>query len=117
VSERRASERGPIEIGLEGVGFDETLVYFARRCCRRAEQALGRPATWRVEITSPPDRQDVEAGVQVWLDAQRYHVASARELDPVLAVRNAFAILGERVENAAPPAMVITPPAPKLAPA
>lgn len=80
-----------VEIGLSGLGFDETLIQYVRRCCTRAESGLGRRFRWQVELASKPGRDEVDVTVCGFLGSEELRPARARDLDGMLAVRNAFA--------------------------
>lgn len=82
-----------IEIDMSGLGLDEALIHYVRRCCTRLEESLGRRCRWSVALASIPERESIEVSVTGYLGGSEPRRARARELDGMLAVRNAFARL------------------------
>lgn len=85
-----------VEVGLSGVPFTEELVYYVRRCCERAEEGIADRLRWTVRVERDDSRPDACVDVRALGRDGRELQATAADLDELLAVRNAFAVLTER---------------------
>lgn len=86
-----------VEVGLSGVPFTEELVYYVRRCCERAEAGLAARLRWTVRVERDDGRPDAWVDVVARGRDGRQVSVRAQDLDELLAVQSAFALLAERL--------------------
>jgi len=85
-----------VEIGLEGMHLDQTLVELVRQCCRLCERALARQLKWTVDLRRLGQLGELEVEVAA-LHGAESHAVRTRGSDSVQTVRQAFQLLHRRV--------------------
>lgn len=86
-----------VEIGLDGMHLDETLVGVVRQCCRLCERALARRLGWTVDLRRLGQLGELEVEVTARLHGAESHAVRARGSDGIRTVREAFQLLHRRV--------------------
>jgi len=91
-----------LHLTFRGIEICEETIWYVRSLCRNAAGALSAPARFEVTLERPDGLNDVHATVRAiaWLGS-----VEAVQVDPdeLLAVRNAFAVLGERLKERTTP--------------
>lgn len=86
-----------VEVGLSGVPFTEELVYYVRRCCEKAEAAFAARLRWTVRVERDDGRSDAWVDVTARRHDGHQVAVRAQDLDELLAVQSAFALLSEQL--------------------
>jgi hypothetical protein len=97
--DRETGRRGDVlHLTFRGIEICEETIWYVRSLCRHAAAALTSPARFEVTLERAEGLNDVHATVRAiaWRGT-----VEAVQIDPdeLLAVRNAFAVLGERLKQ------------------